>query len=103
MHTSREIASLRRALRDKRTSENLSLRQLGRILGVGFSTLARFERGEGREPAPETWRRVARWVLADDYAKEQAEKRLSLSGDCRRAAQLLLNLATRLERTERGN
>jgi len=101
MHTSRQIASLRRAMRSKRMAENLSLRQLGPLLGVSFSTLARFERDEGREPMPETWDRIAKWVLSDDYAKEKAQEARLLSGDCRQAAQLLLRLAKRLEHGER--
>lgn len=45
-----------------RVKQGLSLRQLAKITGCSFSTLARLERGEG-EPDPHTEERLRRWIF----------------------------------------
>lgn len=51
----------------KRTADGISLRQLAKITGVSFSTLARVDRGEGNY-SPETARRLRQW-LGDDVSQ----------------------------------
>lgn len=48
-------------VRRKRLQEGISLRKLGALCGVSFSTLARLERGTG-EPDPHTRERLQRWL-----------------------------------------
>lgn len=50
----------------KRLAERLSHRQLSRLVGVSFSTLARVERGDG-EYGEESERRLREW-LGDDVS-----------------------------------
>ena len=66
-----DAATLIDAVLLHRIEQGLSLRQLGAVVGVSFSTLARIERGEG---APSLATRIALlvWVGADASA-EQAQ------------------------------
>lgn len=59
-----------------RIEADLSIRQLGGIIGVSFSTLARIERGEGR-PSLETRVALLGW-LGRDATREQEQ--LSMQG-----------------------
>ena len=49
---------------DERTRQGLSLRSLGKVSGVSFSTLARVERGEGSFDA-ESERKLRIWLGED--------------------------------------
>lgn len=48
-------------VRSARLRAGLSVRQLGALLGISFSTLARLERGDGGS-MPHTRRQVAQWL-----------------------------------------
>ena len=56
-----DIQKLITSLRTKREAENLSIRALGKKIGVSFSTLARIERGEG-EPDNNSIIRILHWL-----------------------------------------
>lgn len=53
--------ALGKRLKRQRVSENLSLRQLEKVVGVSFSSLARLERGDG-VPTDDVRERVERWL-----------------------------------------
>lgn len=56
-----DIQKLITSLRTKREAESLSIRALGKKIGVSFSTLARIERGEG-EPDNNSIIRILHWL-----------------------------------------
>ena len=56
-----KLIPLIQRMRDMRLLQGLSLRRLASILGLGFSTLARLERGEGK-PDPASAVRIHRWL-----------------------------------------
>lgn len=61
----KRASPLATALRTKRLREHYSLRSLGGLLGISFSTLARIERGEG-EPDIHSHHLLTAWLFPHD-------------------------------------
>lgn len=53
------------ALRQKRASDRLRLRQVEQLTGISASTLSRIERGEGRDISVTTFVTLCNWLKAD--------------------------------------
>ena len=53
-----------RKVQAKRRSENLSQRDLARLIGVAWSTIVRLERGGG-EPGQRVKRQLKAWLLGE--------------------------------------
>lgn len=60
------VTQLRRDLKRKRRQEGLSLRALGTLLGISFSSLARIERGEGA-PSLLSEQLLTAWLEGRDW------------------------------------
>lgn len=60
-------------LKKKRLSEGLSLRQLGSMIGVSFSSLARLERGIG-EPDVHSRERIERWLETGEGSQSRVRQ-----------------------------
>ena len=60
-----QVRNLRCLLRAHCLRERLSIRGAAREMGVSFSALARFMRGETQEPGPHMVRSIARFVGED--------------------------------------
>ena len=69
MDLSFDDAAFYRALEERRTSKNMSWRQLGRELGLSPSTFSRL--GRGRRPDVETFVKLLAWLAlpADSFVR----------------------------------